>query len=155
MMKTCPECSETLSLKARRCACGWRAAGVADKLHTYRCEWVARERCHYAGSITAGTRGEGPWYCRDHFFCRDALSGDEITNISRKEFPHPDDAVNYGARRVLDARPSAPIASERVRAILRGFRESIYANKDSGMRVVGRDLERDVERVAIQVEGSA
>lgn len=41
------------------------------------------ERCNYPGSMSHGTRGEGPWYCRHHFFCGDAGEGARIVAGAR------------------------------------------------------------------------
>lgn len=53
----------------------------------WRCSWTdGRERCHYPGSISSGTRGEGPWRCRFHFFCDDAVMGQRFIEESRDFF---------------------------------------------------------------------
>lgn len=50
----------------------------------WRCAWSdGRERCHYPGSMSHGTRGEGPWHCRFHFFCGDAVTGQRFIEASR------------------------------------------------------------------------
>ena len=42
-----------------------------------------QERCHYPGSMSHGTRGEGPWWCNQHFFCGDSDRGARIVMESR------------------------------------------------------------------------
>jgi hypothetical protein len=42
------------------------------------------ERCRYPGSVSPGTRGEGPWFCRHHFICGDASEGGRIVAESRE-----------------------------------------------------------------------
>jgi hypothetical protein len=41
------------------------------------------ERCRYPGSMSHDTRGNGPWYCRHHFFCGDQSDGGRIVAESR------------------------------------------------------------------------
>lgn len=60
------------------------------------------ERCHYPGSISHGTRGEGPWYCRHHFFCADQSEGGKIVAEARK--------WNFGELVPNRARPVNPRA---------------------------------------------
>lgn len=73
------------------CSCGWSApdkargvSGPALDPDRGRCAWLAGiERCNYPGAISHGTRGEGPWFCAQHFFCGDASSGGKIVAESR------------------------------------------------------------------------
>lgn len=49
-----------------------------------RCCWNdGRERCFYPGSISHGTRGDGPWYCKGHFNCSDGAAGQQVIEQSR------------------------------------------------------------------------
>jgi hypothetical protein len=41
-------------------------------------------RCAYLGSMSHGQRGEGPWFCRHHFFCDSAAHGERILEASRE-----------------------------------------------------------------------
>jgi hypothetical protein len=53
----------------------------------WRCAWSdGRERCHFPGVCSHGTRGEGPWYCREHFNC-DIEKGMKVLEESRSFMP--------------------------------------------------------------------
>lgn len=89
MAMVCPECGDKLPSGAERCSCGWVAPQrtrrqLRDAEH-WRCSWVADgERCHYPGSISPSTRGEGPWFCAAHFSCRDGAEGAQIVEQSKR-----------------------------------------------------------------------
>ena len=74
----CPTCGTDIG-KNEICSCGWTKAKPRrhreeDGIdHSKICAYTYRgEKCQRLGTISAGTRGEGPWYCRDHYFGREA-----------------------------------------------------------------------------------
>jgi hypothetical protein len=77
-MSKCPDCGMPVTGSA--CACGWKRGGK-DGGHSYRWatkvdgEWIDLQcqfndhgtRCEHCGTLSPGTNGHGPWYCRNHF----------------------------------------------------------------------------------------
>ena len=77
-MNYCPNCGNAMS--DEKCPCGY-IPGEAKKRKTFddgidhrkSCSYEFRgEKCQRLGTMSHGTKGEGPWYCRDHFFGRPA-----------------------------------------------------------------------------------
>jgi hypothetical protein len=71
-----------------------------------RCCWESNgEQCHYPGTLSRTTLGDGPWYCRWHFDCNDPEFGQRIVEDSRRWNPpeggklHP--AAEAARRRYL------------------------------------------------------
>jgi hypothetical protein len=84
----CPGCDRSLRLGAKSCSCGWKSPNehIAPTVapDRWRCSWLAGiEQCHYPGAISHGTKGDGPFYCRHHFFCGDPVTGQRIVEESR------------------------------------------------------------------------
>lgn len=48
-----------------------------------QCDWVSGgTRCRYPGSLSSNTGPGGPWYCRPHYDCKDAMLGASIVDAS-------------------------------------------------------------------------
>ncbi len=68
-MNMCPECSKSLSVKAKCCSCGWvkieeKKSVIAD----HRCQYViGNQRCSLHGTICSYPYSNGPWYCTQHW----------------------------------------------------------------------------------------
>ena len=83
--RVCQDCGTTLSPRATYCGCGWgKKKRVDTQPFDPRCAYENNaERCRYPGSISAGTLGGGPWYCRVHIrergtqFARQALDASQ------------------------------------------------------------------------------
>ncbi len=76
-MRDCPKCSKPVD--GLSCAfCGWvdptspavavpAIAPIHERAHL-RCSDVFKgQRCAELGSLSEGTKGEGPWWCAKHF----------------------------------------------------------------------------------------
>ena len=90
MSSECPECMRPLRPGATSCrACGWgtsESATVAADPLRFRCAWQANgDRCRYFGTVSGCTKGEGPWYCREHYGCAGQIEGASILERSRHE----------------------------------------------------------------------
>ena len=76
----CPSCGLNIN-DEESCICGWKKKGKYrpsdDGIdHSKICAYTYRgEKCQRLGTISGGTRGEGPWYCSDHYFGRDVRAG--------------------------------------------------------------------------------
>ncbi|MDE2022070.1 MAG: hypothetical protein KGI71_04165 [Patescibacteria group bacterium] len=74
------------------------------------------DRCRYPGSISPGTTGGGPWYCREHFGCSDMGAGAAVVARSAAEIPagmsYSGESMREAARRAFLARgwPDMPPA---------------------------------------------
>lgn len=82
----CPECGKLVSDRAKSCSCGWgKAPGkIVVDANRHRCEWMHDgERCHWQGTQSVGTHGDGPWYCREHGNCSDMDQGAGVVLASR------------------------------------------------------------------------
>lgn len=71
----CPGCDRSLKPAAKSCACGWKSPDARESRPALadpdrgRCAWIDfGVRCVKPGAISHGTKGEGPWFCRFHFF---------------------------------------------------------------------------------------
>lgn len=92
----CPECAAELGRSgATKCkACGWtsrrsesgKPAGIPES-----CEYTDGygERCRYPATMSPTTYGDGPWYCRVHFWDRHTSMGDIMVKASRDYAPAP------------------------------------------------------------------
>lgn len=164
-MRDCPECGDPLALDPVRClACGYRpgkkTGSAADNPDAMRCDWVAGERCHYAGVLSPNTTGGGPWYCTGHFGCDDAAHGQRIVDESRRNVKThrlTGIAMQDVARKAFLARPLPPVPP-----VPTGVK---MPPRDSGAFTRIGDLiarhsrrfareEADAERMAIQSEGA-
>jgi hypothetical protein len=88
MSRKCPRCQDPLSVHGVCGSCGFglkASAPTTNRDPEYlRCEWVAlADRCRYVGTITADTRGGGPWFCVGHFGCTDPAHGERIVDESQ------------------------------------------------------------------------
>lgn len=79
-MAICPECKSDIG-NSLVCLCGWtkskpkrfREEDGID--HSKICAYTFRgEKCQRLATISQGVRGEGPWYCRDHYWGREPSS---------------------------------------------------------------------------------
>src|SRR5438105_7962844 len=72
-----------------------------DGEQRYRCEWRADgDQCRYLGTISGGTRGEGPWYCSGHALTHDQALGAALVRRSIADIPN---GADYTARVLTDA----------------------------------------------------
>ena len=56
----------------------------ANDLGYQQCEWEsAGERCRYPGSMSTNTHEGGPYFCREHFACKDPMWGATVVEASR------------------------------------------------------------------------
>ena len=105
----CPDCGDPLPAKATSCSCGWKAPQerkrYADPL-AHVCAWTTGgQRCQNPGSLSEGTKGDGPWYCAPHFRCDTQAEGMRIIVESmRKPEPSPSRPVVGTMRPVDDLR---------------------------------------------------
>lgn len=52
-------------------------------LSRIRCAWQAGStQCAHLGTVTHSTLGGGPWYCWEHFSCKDGAKGAQIVQES-------------------------------------------------------------------------
>ena len=68
----CPKCEELLLPGSKRCGdCGWRAQKKAEpeNIVDHKCAWSSGHiRCPAMGTLSSNTKGNGPYYCRWHYF---------------------------------------------------------------------------------------
>jgi ribosomal protein S27AE len=69
IIKTCPECGNSLSTNNKRCSCGWqKQEGKTREIADLRCTYVISEkRCPLPGTMSPYSHGSGRWYCRRHY----------------------------------------------------------------------------------------
>lgn len=102
------------------------------------------EKCQRLGTIAHGTKGEGPWFCADHFYGRDLspraaekdwqdATIDALIQPQDYRQPH-ENRTAYRRRKMAEIRASLLMVGQR-----------LPYNKNSR-------LELDEERVAIQDE---
>ena len=131
----CPECEAEMGYSnATRCkSCGWEAPKRSTKSEHHipdSCEYVAgTERCRYPATMSPGTLGGGPWYCRFHFWDRGTSMADNMVVASRdydpaKREPTADE-LEAGAREVAKKLGVDPNLSpkERFLAVRRAWME--------------------------------
>jgi hypothetical protein len=65
---SCPECGKILSIKERRCACGWfKPESKEQRITDRRCQYVSKQRhCPLPGTMSPYT-ASSTWYCRRHY----------------------------------------------------------------------------------------
>jgi hypothetical protein len=70
---SCPECGNTLSVRTKRCTCGWRKTEQQEAPRAdHRCRYMVGERrCLLPGTISPNTHGSVTWYCRRHYHTLD------------------------------------------------------------------------------------
>lgn len=68
-MNNCPDCGKSISVKAKRCSCGWVSIQQQKTVTSdYQCQYaIANRRCPQYGTICPHPYGNGPWYCREHW----------------------------------------------------------------------------------------
>lgn len=106
--RACPDCGADISIRARKCICGWVKAftpgAQAGDTQALRCAWLVNaERCRYAGSCSTSTLGGGPNYCFGHLVCAqtgDGALGAKIVDESIEKVP---DGVDYTATGIVAA----------------------------------------------------
>lgn len=107
-MAKCPKCDDVL-INQKRCDCGWRSvkpvvgsqflhsrATATPIGHSNGSAVYVDARCHgrdehgdceRAGYLSHGTSGDGPWYCREHFFFKSkADKAPAVSSLDGKEF---------------------------------------------------------------------
>lgn len=52
-----------------------------------QCEWEAESQCLYPGSLSTNLHEGGPYYCREHFACKDPVWGATVVEAS-KDYRH-------------------------------------------------------------------
>lgn len=103
MPRDCPRCGEPV--RDSSCQfCGWGTPSKDSPASDFRCEWRSGgDRCNYAGSMSDGTKGGGPWYCSDHYFAMQRESaqetGQKIVERSKEDAPNPE--YGYEKRRLM------------------------------------------------------
>lgn len=66
--RRCPECNQNLITEVMDCSCGWRAGQSEQMPADHRCQYQVRgRRCPLPGTISPSIRGNGPWYCSEHW----------------------------------------------------------------------------------------
>lgn len=103
-------------LSAGEVAHGGAAPPSDEGASGYRC---AAYGCPLAGSISASTRGGGPWYCRFHFAVGPSGWAEITTRLTRER-----------ASGELTQAPSAPAAVQRIREQI----AEVRARRASGQR---------------------
>lgn len=84
----CPECGEVISVRARKCSCGWQAEKKQEPSRDNRCSWLSNGmQCRYIGTWSDSTVGTGKWYCREHSYHREQEDAAAVVNRSMREVP--------------------------------------------------------------------
>lgn len=89
-VNACPECENLLSVKAKRCVCGWVLIEKIKPLNAdHRCQYVILgRRCPLPGGICPFPYSkEGPWYCSGHWrVFDDPRRGEAVLMDAEKNF---------------------------------------------------------------------
>jgi hypothetical protein len=138
----CPDCGDDIKPRARKCSCGWIVPTAAAKAGNHQtppsidveygwCAWRSGgERCRHPGTVAHSTLGGGPWYCGEHFTCRDPIVGGQIV----------DESIAARGQRP-DYSPEA-----RVGGIMAKWQHDLVASGAYGKRITPQDLRGELDR---------
>lgn len=65
MTAPCPSCGGMREADGKSCSCGWRVGKAKSDAHQIN---MFCPVCGERGSMSDGLRGQGPWYCSEHWW---------------------------------------------------------------------------------------
>lgn len=96
----CPKCGSEHSNRLKKCGCGYEMKNGytkpehKDPMHLCCSYMSGTSRCHYPGTMSAGTNGDGRFFCSAHYGEADPVIGSSIVFKSHEDVPRPDYSPN-------------------------------------------------------------